>query len=269
MSLFASVFKIRFKTGVQYRIPALAGMCTQFFFGFVFIMIYRAFYKNVAPGTDTGITLERLVTYIWLTQAFLYMIVIWIHDRETMDMIRTGGVAYELARPVDLYVLWFAKMVGQRISGVVLRFLPILAVAFFLPEGYRLMPPESVTAFLLFFISLVMGLVIVTSFLLLVYMSGFYTINITGFLNIAMMFSDACTGQFLPIVLMPADVQRVLYKLPFAYISDFAFRLYTGSIPAGEALGGLATQLAWAVALPAAGYFVLRRAVKRTVIQGG
>jgi ABC-2 type transport system permease protein len=258
---------MRFKTGLQYRVAALAAMGTQFFFGFMFIMIYRAFYKNAAA--DPGIPLDQLVSYLWLNQAFLYWVAIWVQDRETMDIIRSGGVAYELARPLNLYTLWFAKFVGQRVSGTLLRFLPIITVAFFLPEGFRLLPPVSVPAFLTFFLSLVLGLIIVVSFVLLIYMTGFYTLSSSGFLSFALFFSDIFTGQYVPLALMPINLQPVFYALPFAYISDFPFRVYTGSVALGEAGRGLLIQLGWAVALPLLGYFVLNRALKRAVIQGG
>jgi ABC-2 type transport system permease protein len=267
MRLFLSVFGIRFKTGLQYRVAAFAAMGTQFFFGFMFIMIYRAFYKNAA--VFPGMSLEQLVSYLWLNQAFLYWVAIWVQDRETINIIQTGGVAYELARPVSLYALWFAKFVGQRVSGTLLRFIPIIAIAFFLPDGYRLLPPASALSFLIFCLSLILGLVIVVSFTLLVYMSGFYTISVNGFISFALFFSDIFTGQYVPLALMPANLRPVFYALPFAYISDFPFRVYTGSAALPEAARGLLIQTAWAAALPLLGYFILNKALKRAVVQGG
>ena len=46
MSYYLSYFKLRFITSLQYRAAALAGISTQFFFGFVFIMVYVAFYES-------------------------------------------------------------------------------------------------------------------------------------------------------------------------------------------------------------------------------
>ena len=38
-----SFFRLRFSMGLQYRIAAIAGMATQFFWGGMNILVYRAF----------------------------------------------------------------------------------------------------------------------------------------------------------------------------------------------------------------------------------
>ena len=35
MSFYKSFFKLKFIAGLQYRFAAIAGICTQFFFGFI------------------------------------------------------------------------------------------------------------------------------------------------------------------------------------------------------------------------------------------
>ena len=57
MKQYISFFKLKFKTGLQYKAAAIAGLATQIFFGFVFIMVYVAFYGS---GTnDVDITLRE------------------------------------------------------------------------------------------------------------------------------------------------------------------------------------------------------------------
>ena len=46
MKSYSSYFKLKFITGLQYRAAALAGIATQFFFGFVFISVYIACYES-------------------------------------------------------------------------------------------------------------------------------------------------------------------------------------------------------------------------------
>ena len=68
-----SYFKLRFNVALQYRASAIAGMCTQFFWGMMQILIYIAFYEN---ATGTTISLEQLVSYVWLRQAFYSLIML-------------------------------------------------------------------------------------------------------------------------------------------------------------------------------------------------
>ena len=40
MRAYYTYFKLKFITGLQYRAAAWAGIATQFFFGFVYIMVF-------------------------------------------------------------------------------------------------------------------------------------------------------------------------------------------------------------------------------------
>ena len=62
MMAYLSYFKLRFITGLQYRTSALAGIITQIFFGFVFIMVYLAFYES--NSSDTPMNLKALISYL-------------------------------------------------------------------------------------------------------------------------------------------------------------------------------------------------------------
>jgi ABC-2 type transport system permease protein len=69
MTPYWSVLKLRLLNGMQYRSAALAGIATQFFFGFIFIMIFEAFYNQAS--SQVPMTLQELATYTWLRQALL------------------------------------------------------------------------------------------------------------------------------------------------------------------------------------------------------
>ncbi|MGB4658505.1 MAG: hypothetical protein WBI07_04945, partial [Mobilitalea sp.] len=68
---YYSYFRMRFIAGLQYRAAALAGIATQFAWGFLTILMYKAFYE-VNPEAFP-MKFEALSSYIWLQQAFLAM----------------------------------------------------------------------------------------------------------------------------------------------------------------------------------------------------
>ena len=45
MKPYLNYFKLRIITNLQYRTAALAGIATQLFFGFLYIMLYLALYE--------------------------------------------------------------------------------------------------------------------------------------------------------------------------------------------------------------------------------
>ena len=116
MKPYISFFKLRFNIALQYRTAAIAGVLTQFFWGIMQILMYQAFYRTV---TSQNISLEQLVTYIWLKQAF-YTITNPSTDKEIKTLIETGNISYELCRPTNLYWIWFFKTLANRTAGTFL-----------------------------------------------------------------------------------------------------------------------------------------------------
>lgn len=72
MKPYLSLFRMRVTAGQKYRAAAWAGVATQFFFGFMYIMIYRSFYMSSA--STPPMEWAQLVSYTWLQQAFLAII---------------------------------------------------------------------------------------------------------------------------------------------------------------------------------------------------
>lgn len=151
MMAYLSYFKLRFITGLQYRTSALAGIITQIFFGFVFIMVYLAFYES--NSSDTPMNLKALISYLWLNQSLFALICMWYKDKEILNTIKSGTIAYELCRPLDLYFMWFSKILSTRLSMTILRCIPGILFALLIPAPYNLSLPNSLNTFLLFFIA--------------------------------------------------------------------------------------------------------------------
>ncbi|RKP55113.1 ABC transporter permease [Cohnella endophytica] len=267
MRAYLSVFRLRLSMGLQYRTAALAGIATQFFWGFLILMVFVAFYSQ--SSIDSPISLPQIADYIWLQQAFLALIVLWFRDNELFQLITGGNIAYELCRPSELYGFWYAKLLAQRLSGALLRCFPILLVAAFLPEPYRLNLPATFEAAILSFVALLFGLLILVSISMLIYISTFVTMSPAGSLLLFAVLGEFLAGMIIPIPLMPSWMRSIVYALPFRFTSDFPFRIYSGHIPVNEALKLLPLQLAWLAALVAVGKYTMSKALRRVVVQGG
>ena len=207
MKAYFSVFRMRLINVMQYRVAAVAGVATQFFWGFMFIMIYEAFYQGAVQTQP--MELSQLVSYIWLQQAFLVFIVLWYRDGELFSLITNGNIAYELCRPFKLYEFWYAKLLAQRFSGALLRCFPILLIAFFMPEPYRLSLPPDLAAFGLFLVTLILGLLVLVSISMFIYISVFITMSPVGSLLMIGVAGDFLAGGIIPIPLMPVWLQKI------------------------------------------------------------
>ncbi|WP_312475194.1 ABC transporter permease [Neobacillus sp.] len=267
MRVYLSVLKLRLLYGMQYRAAALAGVATQFFWGFITIMVFEAFYEY---ATNTPpISIKELITYIWLQQAFLVFITMWFRDNELFDLITSGNIAYELCRPCELYGFWYAKLLAQRLSSALLRCFPILIVAFCLPYPYNMTLPPSLTTFLLFLGALLLGLLLLVAISMLLYISVFITMSPVGSLLVFSVLGEFFAGLIIPVPLMPIWLQKMANVLPFRWTADFPFRVYSGHIPQNEAVLGILIQLVYLIVLVWLGRTALNRVLRRVVVQGG
>ncbi|WP_336773468.1 ABC transporter permease [Paenibacillus sp. MMO-58] len=267
MIAYLSVWKLRFISGLQYRTAAIAGMATQLFFGFVFIMVYVAFYEH--STAQPSMSLEQLATYVWLQQIFLAFVMLWFRDNEIFNLITTGNIAYELCRPCGIYSFWYAKLLAQRLSSAILRCIPILLVAFLLPKPYNLTVPPSGTTFGLFVVTLLLGLAVNIAISMFIYISVFWTMSPVGSTLVIAVIGEFLAGMIIPVPLMPSWMQAVTYALPFRWTADFPFRVYSGQIPQSEAIWGILIQFVWLAALILLGRWCLKRALRQVVVQGG
>lgn len=267
MVKYTSFFRLRFIMGLQYRVAALAGMVTQFAWGFMEIMVFRAFYR--ADAAAFPMTFEQTVSYIWLQQAFLAFFMAGLMENEIFDAILNGGVAYELCRPADIYWMWFSRSTANRMSKAVLRCFPVLLVACVLPEPFGMAAPVSPAAFFWFLVTLFLGLLVTVAFCMLIYMLAFYTVSAQGLRMLSITLVDFCSGAVIPLPFFPDKVARFLNLLPFAAMQNVPLRIYGGGLSGREMLSAVGLQLFWLFVLVLTGKLLYRSVKNRITVQGG
>lgn len=271
MTPYLSFMSARFRMLLQYRAAAVAGAGTQFFWGFIRIMILKAFY--LSSTAEPPMTLAATVTYIWLGQAFLGLLP-WNHDREIEALVRRGDVAYELVRPLDLYTLWYVRTLAMRTAGTSLRMLPILVVAgFALPPlglaDWALLPPDTGASAALFVLAMLAATLLSCAITMLIHVSLLWTISGEGLSRLLPGVVMVFSGMVIPLPLFPDWAQPVLNALPFRGLVDVPFRIYSGNIPPGDAGFEILLTFVWAVGLVGFGRALLARGSRRLVVQGG
>lgn len=264
---YVSFFRLRFNMGLQYRAAAISGAITQILWGLIECLTFRAFQQ-----TDPSVypmTFSATVSYIWLREAFFSAFSTWQTDGEIFDSIMDGGIAYELCRPVSIYDMWFAKTTAGRLSVATLRSIPLLTVAFLLPKPFRMALPASPKHFLLFVLTLFLGLGVTVAFCMFTYTLAFFTISPQG---LRMMFTsmvDFLSGAIIPLPFMPGGVRTFLELLPFAGMFNVPLRIYSSDLSGAEMLRGIGLQCFWLVTLLLLGKVLCRAAEKKIVVQGG
>lgn len=263
MRAYWAVISARYRMLLQYRAAAVAGFATQVFWGLIKVMIFAAFYR--ASRGPQPMRYAEVVTYVWLGQAMLRMLP-WDMDGDIRQKIRSGAVAYELLRPLDLYALWYARAVAWRTAPTTLRALPmfVLAMAFFGMQW-----PASVGSGLAWLAATAGALVLACAITTLLSVSLLWTVSGDGAARLIVAGVIFLSGMIVPLPLFPEWAQRVVNVLPFRGLVDLPFRLYVGHIPPAQVVAVLAHQLAWTLGLVAFGRWLLGRGKRRLVVQGG
>lgn len=256
---------------LQYRAAAIAGFGTQLFWGFIKVMVFVAFYASATSAQP--MTFAEVLVYIWLGQALLALLP-WNVDAEIAAQIRSGGVAYELLRPLDLYRFWFARTLAFRIAPTALRMLPMLAFTYLLLPltplaDWALPAPAGTLSGALFVVSALFTLLLSTAFTMLMHIVLIWTISGEGINRMMPGVVSILSGLVVPLPLFPDWLQGFLYWQPFRGMADVPFRIYSGHIAPAEAFAEIALQGGWVVLLVMFGMWLLRRARYRLVVQGG
>ena len=267
MKQYYSFFRMRLLAGLQYRVAALAGIATQVVWGFLEVMLYRAFYRT-APEL-LPMDMQALSSYIWMQQALFGLWNVYAWEQELFQAVQTGTVAYELVRPTDIYAMWTARGLGLRLSRCVLRILPVLIVGILMPAPFGLRLTISPAVFGLFLISTGLTLWLCVSFGMLCYSLTFYVVDPKGIINFVPAVCELLSGDLLPLPFFPEKLRRFAELSPFGSLQNVPLRIFGGDIAGTQLLPSVALQLFWCIVLTATGYCLLNRGLRRTVIAGG
>ena len=268
MKSYINYFKVRFAVNLQYRSAAVSGVITQLFFGLIFVMVYIALFRS-NTSANVPMNLAEIVTYIWLGQAFFSLTYPYEKDQELITMIKNGNLAYELIRPQDFYLKFYVKIYAKRIVFVLLRFLPIFIIGFLLPVPYNMTVPSSGLHFLYFAIALLLSSILVNALTMLVHIITIFLLDPRGIFGIYSVVAELFMGSLVPIPLLPGFLQKVAAVLPFRYMSDIPYRLYTGNISISSGSYYILLSFIWIIAIVLIGYKLTKLALKKAVIQGG
>jgi ABC-2 type transport system permease protein len=263
MKAYLAILSSRLRTLLQYRAAAIAGAGTQLFFGLVRMMIFEAFY--LSSSIPQPMTSDQTVTYIWLGQA-LFLLTMVGPDPDVASMIRSGNVAYELTKPIDLYGLWFMRALSGRIVPLLMRGIPIFIVAGLF---FRMQPPASVMAGTMFVMSVFGAFLLAASLVALLTMSLLLTISGEGIARLAPAPIFFFSGVAIPLPFFPDWMQPLIALLPIRGLIDTPLRLYMEHLSGGAALAALAHQFVWIVVFVMLGRMILARLIHRLIVQGG
>lgn len=253
-----------FRRWATYRQAAVAGMFTNTVFGVIKMSVLLAIVDQTG-GTVAGYDRHQLSTYVWLSQGLISIVYVFGWN-ELALRVRTGDIAVDLARPVDLQLAWLATDLGRACYAVLARGVVPTVVGGLL---YGLYVPSDVAAVTLFVPSVLLAVVVSFGCRFLVNLLAFWIVEIRGPLTVYVLTMNLLCGLIIPVQLFPGWLQAIAYATPFPWLLQGTCDLATGQAQGWAAVGTIGAQLGWALVLLGAGRWVLARATSRLVVQGG
>lgn len=141
----------------RHRTAMVAGLFTNVVFGLVRSAVLVA---ATSTGTFAGYDRPSAGAYVWLSQAMLGALQIMDPDPEVAQRIKTGDIAVDFLRPLDVQAGYLAADLGRAAYTTLPRGLPCVAVGA-LTFGLRM--PSRVDSYLLGAASVVLA--VATAFL--------------------------------------------------------------------------------------------------------
>ncbi|HKR50383.1 MAG TPA: ABC-2 family transporter protein [Pseudonocardiaceae bacterium] len=249
-----------FRRYSTYWQAVVAGLVTNMVFGFTRCAVLLTVFATSAQVA--GYDPSRAVTFVWIGQGLIAVVLIW-GNADFGERVRSGDVAVDLLRPLDLQAALLAEDLGRAGFAMLIRFtVPLLVGLSF----FDLTLPGSAVRWVAFGLSVLLALLVSFAIRFLLNLAAFWLLDWRGLLALYGAVSTVLTGLMIPIALFPGWARVMIWATPFPAIIQAPIDVAIG---AGTVLPLLAHQLGWTVALLLAGRLMLARAVQKLVIQGG
>lgn len=247
----------------SYRVATLAGIFTNTVFGFMRAYVLVALF-HARPHAG-GYTVADALTYTWLTQGLLMTIYIW-GWYDIAERIRSGDIISDLQRPVDFQGYWLAQDLGRAAYHFVFRGIPPFLIGMF---TFSLFLPHDGLTYLLFLLSVTIATTLSFAMRFIVNIAAFWLLDYRGVVGLVSILWTFLSGSIVPLPLFPGIWRSVAEALPFAGMIQTPVDIFLQQqhgLALAELLG---QQTLWTLLLLLLGRWLLGRARRRLVVQGG
>jgi ABC-2 type transport system permease protein len=264
--LHVAVATRAFRRYSTYRAATAAGIFTNSVFGVIYSYAYLALWaeRPDAGGYDA----TDAVTYVWIGQALLMTVALWGGGAtdDLADRIRSGDVAVDLYRPVNLLGWYLAADLGRAAYHLLTRGLAPTVVGWLL---FDIRWPGTPAAALGVLVSIPLAVVVSFAVRFLFAASAFWLLDAQGARMLSAVLALFWSGMVLPLVIFPDALRTVALALPWASYLQTPADIWLGKRTGWDLVVGLGAQVLWALVLLGCCQLVLRAATRKVVLQGG
>ncbi len=212
---------VTYKEWAAYRSHVAVSLFVGPVYFLVQFCIWRAVYAT--RGTINGLTLGQMLTYCGVAAAISYLTFDFA-DWNLQMLIQTGRLLPFMLRPVSHRFFALAQKVGHRLLGFWMEFVPV-SLMFCFVFRIRLLPANLLWAAASIALGFLMTFLVDYS----IGITGFWLTRTGGLRRMFQIMRDVLAGVFIPLTFFPGIVQKILFYLPFQFITYVPVRVFLGS----------------------------------------
>jgi ABC-2 type transport system permease protein len=253
-----------FRRQSAYPLAALGGLVANVTFGLLKVAMLFATVR-AAGGELHGYDTASMSTYVWLSQGLLGSVN--LSGRTDLALrVKSGQVAVDFLRPVDLQAATVATEAGASLFALIPRGLPSVLIGA-LVVGMQV--PTVPVFYVLGAVSLLLGITISAATAYLIAVAGFWLLETRGPQILYMLLSGFLGGLYVPIALFPSWLRVLAAATPFPSIMMYPVDVLSGLGSVGSAAGLVLAQAGWLAGVGLAGQLLTRAGRRRLEVQGG
>ena len=255
------------RLGIAHRFAYRLEVVVAVVAAIIVVTINASIWSSVVHGRTevAGLTAVEMSTYV---------IIAWVAatvcstkiDEILGHRFRSGELASDLLRPMDLQLFMIARDLGRALVSVALTASPVvlfgaLVFPFAWPSHWWSWPALA--------LSLLFGVLIGAQVAFLIGISTFYFKNISGLIRMKAAAVGILSGAVIPLYVMPDWAASIVAWLPFQGMSHIPATLFLERVAMGDLWRPLGLQLLWVLLLAVGCRIAWYRATRHLTVQGG
>jgi len=211
---------VTYKEWAAYRTHSMVSIFVGPVYYLVQISIWRAVYAS--QEQLRGMTLPDMLAYYGAAALIGYLTMDFA-DWNLQMLINTGKYINFSLRPVHHRFFALSQKIGHRTLGLLYEFIPVFII-FTAVFGVNVIPAAPLWAAVSVTLSFFMNFYINYS----IGLAGFWLTKTGGLRNVLGVLVNIMSGMVIPLTFFPEAFQKVMFFLPFQYITYVPSMVFTG-----------------------------------------
>lgn len=239
LAVIRAIGFVTYKEWAAFRSHMLASLLVGPVLFLVQVFIWRAMFEG--KETINGLTLTQMMTYYGVA-TLIHYITFDFADWNLQMLVRSGKFVTFALRPLPHWLFALSQKLGHRSLALWVEVLPV-GILFIFLFHVHLMPAAPGLAIISIALSFLMSFFVNYG----VGLSAFWLVRAEGVRRVFLLLKDVSAGVFIPLTFFPEILQKILFFLPFQFITYLPTRVYIGEYE----LAGIQLTLVEAVGLQA------------------